>query len=1109
MNLFHLTKVISITMMILSASANARDTDIFLQNPGITSSPPNILVVMDNSANWNANIGSYKKYEFLSWGLYKAFTDESFVVDEHDDPVLKMHLGFMGFSNDNTPKGGKVHQRIRALDEDYQAELKDYFFNDLDDNDIVNENCDDITDCLDNEYIESTNNAPYAMALNEAWLYFAGQTPHSGIEDYEPNDRRGDDFFDPECTSGAGASGDYKSPIGSNICGQNYIIVIGNGTPDNGEDSPAEAALTSLGGRKPSDPIDLGADDQQQSNWADEYARFMAANDADGNGDNGVQNVTTYVIDVFDVFNKCTAVTVDGKTSYENCTGNPTFRSARSWMKSIASNGKGGYYSVGSADQLIDAITDILEKIQAKESVFASTTLPVSVNVRGTNLNQVYMGVFQPNDENRPRWYGNLKLYQLGANQDQGLFLADSNGNAAEDRDYGFIIEDAVSFWTTASTYWSFRADTTESDSPDGREVEKGAAAQKLRATYVSDTAVGTERKVYTCTTGCGVNSSLSATPFKDTNTYVTAAGLSADLINWVRGDDNKDNEDNNGTTNDVRASIHGDVLHSEPAVINYNADCTITVTDGVSVRTCTDNDVVVYYGSNDGLFHAIQGGITSTNGYELWSFAAPEHFSKLNTLRQNTEGSDSSTANKPLFFDGSIGIYQKDINDDGTLDPSAGDKVYIYLSMRRGGDFIYALDVSDRNNPKLLWKKLSSDDGFGELGETWSEPQVLNVNLDLDNDGNATTTPVVVFGAGYDPAADDVRASSYPVTDFLGIVTTTRVEAYTKGRGMYVVNAITGDLIWRAGHSDNISDGNGIKLTVSGMDYSIPSEIAALNLDYDSEHHIERLYVGDTGGNVWRANISDPDPANWTVSKLASLSGTEANARKFLFAPDIVDAPGFKAILIGSGDREDPFDGLITSGTPLVNTDDGAPIAINRYYMLKDDNAGVTITEGDMFDTTNNSIQNGTDAQKTSSQSALNSAKGWYITMEQGEKVVSGSITIGGTVFFGTNTPNPIEYDDDGNPLQCSSDLGIARHYMVNYMDATVSGESDTQVVNGVKQRYSNVAGGGFPPTPVPITVDIGGKIYEGAISGPTVLNIPDRPLNARERTFWFKEFE
>ena len=61
--------------------------------------------------------------------------------------------------------------------------------------------------------------------------------------------------------------------------------------------------------------------------------------------------------------------------------------------------------------------------------MFASSTLPVSVNVRGTYLNQVYMGVFRPDPDALPRWMGNLKSTGWPSPARDTLFLADVNGD--------------------------------------------------------------------------------------------------------------------------------------------------------------------------------------------------------------------------------------------------------------------------------------------------------------------------------------------------------------------------------------------------------------------------------------------------------------------------------------------------------------------------------------------------------------------------------------------------------------------------------------------------------------------------------------------------------
>jgi len=282
--------------------------------------------------------------------------------------------------------------------------------------------------------------------------------------------------------------------------------------------------------------------------------------------------------------------------------------------------------------------------------------------------------------------------------------------------------------------------------------------------------------------------------------------------------------------------------------------------------------------------------------------------------LRTNTEGNDTDTDNKPLFFDGTIGIYQYDANNDNRLKPADNDKVYLFIASRRGGSFVYALDVSDRNNPKYLWRVDSSVTGFSEIGESWSEPKYAKIQIDVTNDSsdNKVEKDVVIFGAGYDATADDVRASTYADE-------AARIAAYTKGRGIFIVDMSDGSLLTSAGSSTSAA--NTWANTVSGMDYSIPGDISII--DSDQNGYSDRLYFGDTGANVWRVDIGDYP--GLTVNKVASLGGSGTNARKILYHPDVVYATGYTAVLLGTGDREDPFDGL-ENEDPVVN----------RFYMFR-----------------------------------------------------------------------------------------------------------------------------------------------------------------------------
>jgi type IV pilus assembly protein PilY1 len=335
-------------------------------------------------------------------------------------------------------------------------------------------------------------------------------------------------------------------------------------------------------------------------------------------------------------------------------------------------------------------------------------------------------------------------------------------------------------------------------------------------------------------------------------------------------------------------------------------------------------------------------------DGSEKWGIVFPEHFTQLKRLRDNSPNMSTNNP-KPYFADGPITVYQKDANNDNKLNSTDGDKVYLYVGMRRGGRFMYGLDVSDPDTPKKLWKIANADTDFTELGQTWSAARATNIKA-------VATDPVVIFGAGYDANSEDQDPA---ITN-------------TQGRGIYVVNARTGALV------KFIQD--------PGMG-SIAADLTVM--DRDSDGYADRIYAVDTKANIWRIDIDDADKTKWKTWKIATLGGTGANARKFLNKPDVVTGTGVDYILVGSGDREHPF----------VTT------VADRFYMIKDTNPGLVgsalnILDTDLADITSNPYQ---------STSLPNSYKGWKYVMGTGEKTVGNAITVAGTTYFPTNQPSAV----------------------------------------------------------------------------------------------------
>jgi type IV pilus assembly protein PilY1 len=1009
----------------LTALAHADDTDLFNQPPGNVTPAPNILFVLDNTANWSKASQKWVGSDTQGEAELKAIAN--FVAGL----TKPANVGLMMLTTTGHD-GAYMRFGVRSMTDGTN-----------------NKALQDILKSIDvNAPAEKLNQSSgdYANALYESWLYLTGSKSWAGMDgnaDYSGNSgltAAGKGLSSGFAYQGSSAKSRYNTPIGTDGCARTYIIFIGNNRQGIMPPVPAatDPAITTLNTYKYSTLPDV------QSAWA----RFLRLRPDLGTGTAAANNgaVVTFAIDAYNAQQDVQFTTM---------------------MKNMAINGDGHYYQAGSDVDLGKALNDILSRIQAVNSVFASASLPVSVSVRGTYLNQVYLGVFRPDGGAKPNWVGNLKQYKLGVDTSTtppSVFLADNNGAAAENPITGFVNPGAVSFWTHSSSFWDpllyveSQGVGGSSDSPDGDLVEKGGAAQYVRTSFPTDQ---TGRQLFTCTGTCSGGSLLSATPFDIANTDITNATLGAAnkaehdaIINWVRGSNINQDDPLNGAANLIRGFAHGDVLHSRPAVINYNR---------------TADDIVVFYGANDGILHAVKGGQNTGNGdgNEMWGFIASEHLPQFKRMRDHTPLISSANP-KPYFMDGSTTTYTHSTFTDGRIDYTRGDKAYLFITMRRGGRFVYALDVSNPDAPKFLWKRGNAD--VPELGQSWSDMKVATIR--------AQANPVLIFGLGYDPVANDPASQA----------------TATMGRGVIVLDALTGTQIWQAGPNPSGS----MTKTVAGMTYAIPANVSLY--DSNGDRYIDRIYAVDTGANVWRININDASPSNWTVDQLAQLGGSGPDARKFLYPADIIPATStnnFDSILLGSGDREHPFDTYIH----------------NRFYMIKDDHGltatrgtpiveaavdSSTVTAGQLYDATADLVQVGTAAQQTAAATALATGSGWYVRLGTGEKVVSGSTTMAGTTIFGTNSPA------SASTNSCTGNLGEARLYMLNYLNAGATFDFDQNGSLTLLDRFQGRAGGGYPPTPVPVSVRIDGKTYQAAITGTQVITPPGSPLGRRYRTFW-----
>jgi type IV pilus assembly protein PilY1 len=449
---------------------------------------------------------------------------------------------------------------------------------------------------------------------------------------------------------------------------------------------------------------------------------------------------------------------------------------------------------------------------------------------------------------------------------------------------------------------------------------------------------------------------------------------------------------------------------------------------------------------------------------------------------------------------DGSPAVFFDDHNGDGVINATDGDRVWLYFGLRRGGRVLYALDVTSKDAPLFMWKiKVLNDAGavaaevctaaacagesrFNELGQTWSTPAIARIK----NLGVGSNPPALIFGGGYDPAED-----SMPVVN----------TARSMGRAVYVVNGYSGAIIqsWGTG-------GQGGTVLGGSMSYAVPSDVVALDTDLDGEGFIDRAYVGDLGGNVWRFDIDNANAGQWQATQIASLSDPSGEKRKFFFPPaaakqSITLTQGgtlrFDAIYIGSGDKEHPRC-LTQDGVTIDNPNPCPRYAANdKIFMIMDRDvqgpaqAGSPIQIGDLIP-----IANGCSSSCANLDS---SSKGWARGLDPGEKVTNSPTVFFGFLRFGTYAP--LGQIDDCTPL------GQGRLNELNALSGDVNPNVNTTSGAVTHRYYLNFLTRGYVSTGQVLIV--GKTIYHVVVSDAQLHSVQIGTMGSATKIYWYLETE
>ena len=885
---------------------------------------------------------------------------------------------------------------------------------------------------------------PLSETMFEAYKYFSGGSVVFGNTSYD-----GNGAFPSVAASRVGntlSSNTYLTPV-QYSCQKNFVVYLTDGLPT--EDNQADTLITglpneaTLGG--PCDDTTL----PPYSNLAGGWGPTQTAGKC-------LSALTKYMFNTD--MNPGMAGQQNVQTYFIGFGNDPGLAQAFGYLQSAATKGGGQAYSAGDLTTLQTALTSIVSNILQISTTFTAPTVAVNAFNRTQTLNDLYVSVFQP--ATTYHWPGNIKRYLL-----QNGVIVDANGLPAVDASSGFFLSSAKSFWSSAA---------------DGATISAGGAANQIPFWNLTSTP---HRNVFTyigANPGSPVDLTSSTNYAMDTTNplltttllNVTTAANLTNVINFIRGEDVRD-ANGNGIINENRF-VMGDPLHAQPAVVIYGG------TTGAPDPT----DGVIYGAENGGMLHAI----SSVSGQELWAFVPQDVLPDLRLSYIN-----APAATKMYELDGSVRVIKYDSNGDGVVDPAAGDRVIIYVGQGRGGSNYYAVDVTDRNHPKFMWQIGASQ--LPAIGQAWSNPVIAKVNV---AGGGQTSVQklVLIFAAGYD-LAEETPAYAGPITP----------GADTVGMGLYMVDAVSGTLLWSAG-----AIGSGANLQLVRMDHAITADVAVL--DTNGDGYADRMYVGDLAGQLWRFDITNGNaPASLVAGGvIASLGAhdlttpTLADSRRFYNTPDVasVQKKGqatFMNVAIGSGYRGHPLN---------IGTQD-------RMYAVRDYLPFTAMTQAQYIALTPIKDSDLTDITASVTPTLPANAVGWKLLLNQpgnswlGEKVLSPASTFNNDILFTTYTPN-----QSSGAASCQPTLGLNRFYAISVIDGSPVANLNNLSNASITDRSTNLAQGGIAPQlaflfPAPTTTkDANGNVIPGntqspvmCMSGVEVLGVC-RNFQSRLKTYW-----
>jgi hypothetical protein len=477
-----------------------------------------------------------------------------------------------------------------------------------------------------------------------------------------------------------------------------------------------------------------------------------------------------------------------------------------------------------------------------------------------------------------------------------------------------------------------------------------------------------------------------------------------------------------------------------------------------------------IFAGGNDGMLHAFN----VTDGMERFAYIPDLVFDNLKNL--------ASPDYEHRFYVDRTPFARQDVtmgmNDDRTL---------LVGGLGKGGKGYYALDITDADlidsltpettvaNWTVLWEYPRAGITDDDMGYSYSNAYIVKSYAETDVNPEAAVW-LIIFGNGYNS---------------------------TSGEAVLYVLDVFGNVVKKI-HTQATGN-NGL---------SSPSLV-----DVNGDFRADYAYAGDLKGNLWKFDLTDPDPANWDVAfkddegvpqPLFTTTGQPITTK-----PDVMrhcEKHGYIVIFgtgkwLGDADRADVTTQTIfgiwdygddaddkeylgtfnKGGTPaLSNQPDTASLleqtvvderySENHYLRTLSDNEAAWVTEADV-DVGENLLPN--------PSSTVENHAGWYFDLPtEGERVIRDLLIRDGKLVVLSIIPNESPCSGGGNSLLHEMDACTGGRLKAAAFDINNDGiiDGNDLIDIGLVDDQGN-----------PILVPPTGMDYPGMLYPPVMVRMPD----------------